>query len=162
MGRILVYLLLLAALGYGIWPYYTLFRIDEAVRQSEAKALAPYVDLGAVQASYQRRLAAAVPAFEPRSGSSADKVVIWLRQNLSRLGEAALEQGITVDWVRDALREAAERTTESRPALFIDAIDFAFFESWNRFVVRVGPIGSETHVVLGLEGKRWRIVDLVR
>jgi hypothetical protein len=64
--------------------------------------------------------------------------------------------------VRDALREAAERTTESRPALFIDGIDFAFFESWNRFVARIGPLGSETHLVLGLEGRHWRVVDLVR
>ncbi|MCG6939664.1 MAG: DUF2939 domain-containing protein [Thiohalocapsa sp.] len=162
MGRILGYLLLLAALGYGLWPYYTVFRLDDAVRAADPKALAPYVDLAAIKANYQRRLARAVPAFEPRSGAGADQVVSWLKTNLGRLGDAALDQAITLDWVRNALREAAERTTGSRPALFIDAIDFAFFESWNRFVIRVGPIGNATHVVLGLDGKDWRIIDLVR
>ena len=162
MRRILGYLLLLAALGYGLWPYYTLFRLDDAVREPDAKALAPYVDLAAIKAHYRQRIERALPTFEPRSGSGADQVVVWLETNLSRLGEAALDQAITLDWVRNALREAAERTTDSRPALFLDAIDFAFFESWNRFVVRVGPIGSATHVVLGLDGKDWRIVDLVR
>jgi hypothetical protein len=29
-------------------------------------------------------------------------------------------------------------------------------------MIRVGPLGSETHVVLGLDGADWRIVDLVR
>jgi hypothetical protein len=162
MGRIFGYLLLLAALGYGLWPYYTLFRLDDLVREADADALAPYVDLAAIKAHYEKRIATAVPAFEPRSGPGADQVVLWLQNNLPRLGEAALDQGITLSWVRDALREAAERTTESRPALFIDGIDFAFFESWNRFVARIGPLGSETHLVLGLEGRHWRVVDLVR
>lgn len=162
MGRLLGYLLLLAALGYGLWPFYTVFRLDDAVRAAEPEALAPYVDLGAIQASYGQRLRRAVPTFEPVSGPGADQIVIWLKTNLPRLGEAALEQGINLEWVRNSLREAAERTTDSRPALFIDAIDFAFFESWNRFVIRVGPLDSNTHVVLGLVGKEWRIVDLVR
>jgi hypothetical protein len=162
MARLLGYLLLLALLGYGLWPYYTVFRLDDAVREPNTDVLAPFVDLPAIQTAYRGRLQAAVPAFEPRPGPGADQVVQWLRINISRLGDAALDQGITLDWVRNMLREAAERTTESRPALFIDAIDFAFFESWNRFVIRVGPIGSETHVVLGLEGADWRIIDLVR
>jgi hypothetical protein len=161
MARLLGSLFLLALLGYGLWPYYTLFRLDDAVRETDPKALAPYVDLPAIQAAYGARLNTLIPAFEPRDGQGADEVIQWLRSNLSRLGDAALEQGITLQWVQSALREAAERTTEDRPALFMDAIDFAFFESWNRFVIRVGPIGSETHVTLGLVGRDWLIVDLV-
>jgi hypothetical protein len=161
MARLLGYLLLLVVLGYGLWPYYTVFRLDDLVRE-EPEALAPFVDLEAIKARYQRRIETAVPAFEPRSGPGADQVVAWLDTNLTQLGEAALDQAITLEWVRDALRQAAERTTDSRPALLIDAIDFAFFESWRRFVIRVGPLGSETFVVLGLQGKDWRIVDLVR
>ena len=162
MLRILGYLVLLALLGYGMWPYYTVFRLDDAVRESEPKAIAPFVDLAAIQASYAVRLAPGLPVFEPRNAPGADQVIVWLTANLPRLGDAALDQAITLDWVRDALREAAERTTESRPALLIDAVDFAFFESWNRFVVRIGPLGSETSVVLGLEWPQWRVVDLVR
>jgi hypothetical protein len=162
MGRVLGYLLLLAVLGYGLWPYYTVFQLDDAVREAEPGALAPFVDLDAIKANYAARIRMPVPEFEPRTGPGADQVVVWLRTNLPRLGEAALDQAITLEWVQNSLREAAQRTTESRPALFIDAIDYAFFESWNRFMIRVGPLGSETHVVLGLDGADWRIVDLVR
>jgi hypothetical protein len=162
MARLLGYLLLLAALGCGLWPYYTVFRLDDAVRETDPKALAPHVDLAGIKAAYRLRIERAIPAFEPHAGAGADQVVSWLDSNFTRLGDAALDQAITLEWVRDALREAAERTTEGRPALFIDAIDHAFFESWNRFVIRVGPLGSETHVVLGLAGRDWRIVDLVR
>lgn len=162
MPRLLGYLLMLAVLAYGLWPYYTVFRLDDAVREAEPAALAPFVDLAAIQANYAARINTPVPAFEPRGGPGADQVVLWLNTNLPRLGDAALDQAITLEWVQSSLREAAQRTTESRPALFIDAIDFAFFESWNRFVIRLGPVGSETHVVLGLKKKDWRIVDLVR
>ncbi|MBK1630264.1 hypothetical protein CKO31_05785 [Thiohalocapsa halophila] len=161
MARLLGYLLVLAVLAYGLWPYYTVFRLDDAVREAEPEALAPFVDLAAIQANYAARLNTPVPAFEPPGGPGADQVVLWLKTNLARLGDAALDQAITLEWVQNSIREAARRTTESRPALFMDAIDFAFFESWNRFVIRVGPLGSETHVVLGLVGTDWRIVDLV-
>ncbi len=162
MSRLLSYLLLLAVLGYGLWPYYTVFQLDDAVREADPAALAPFVDLAAIQDRYAARIATAVPAFEPRTGPGADQVVVWLATNLPRLGDAALGQAITLEWVQSSLREAAQRTTESRPALFMDAIDFAFFESWNRFVIRVGPFGGATHVVLGLQGRDWRIIDLVR
>jgi hypothetical protein len=162
MVRLLGYLLLLAVLAYGLWPYYSVFRIDDVVREADPKALTPFVDLAAIKRQYAARIALKVPAFEPCTDPGADPVILWLRANLPRLGEAALDQAITLEWVRNNLRAAAERTTESRPALFMDAIDFAFFESWNRFVVRIGPLGSETHLVLGLAGGNWRIVDLVR
>jgi hypothetical protein len=162
MARLLGYLLVLAVLAYGLWPYYTVFRLDDAVREAEPEALAPFVDLAAIQANYAARITTPVPAFQPRGDPGADQVVLWLNTNLPRLGDAALDQAITLEWVQNSLREAAQRTTESRPALFMEAIDFAFFESWNRFVIRLGPIGSETHVVLGLEDQNWRIVDLVR
>jgi hypothetical protein len=162
MARILGYLLLLAVLGYGIWPYYTLFRLDDTVREPDHEALAPHVDLSAIQANYEKRLEPGPPVFEPRSGRGSDQVVVWLADNLPRLGDAALAQAITLEWVHNALLETAERTTESRPALLIDAVDFAFFEAWDRFVVRFGPLGAETHMVLRLEWPEWRIVDLVR
>jgi hypothetical protein len=114
MARLLGYLLLLALLGYGLWPYYTVFRLDDAVREPNTDVLAPFVDLPAIQTAYRGRLQAAVPAFEPRPGPGADQVVQWLRINISRLGDAALDQGITLDWVRNMLREAAEERVRNK------------------------------------------------
>lgn len=161
MKRILVYLLLFAAIGYGIWPYVTAFRLDTALAAPEPKALAPFVDLDAIQRNYKSRLGGAVDAFIPRSNDDSERVIAWLAQNLQKLGDSALEQAITYEWVRNSLRDAAARATDKRPAYFMAGIDFAFFESWNRFVIRLGRLGGETHVVMSLQDKHWRVTDIV-
>ena len=161
MKRILVYLLLFAAIAYGIWPYYTIFRLDTALAASDPKTLAPYVDLEAIQRHYKERLGDAVNAFVPRTDSDSERVVAWLAQNLQKLGDSALDQAITYEWVRNSLRDAAARATDKRPAYFMAGIDFAFFESWNRFVIRLGKLGAETHVVMSLQDQRWRVTDVV-
>jgi hypothetical protein len=163
MNRLLVSLLLLAVLGYGIYPYYTVYRIDVALSQSEAKALLPYLDLPAIRAGYKQRFGGAVDSFVPRGNSEADQALGWLADNLQRLGDTALDQVITLDWVRKQMQDAAARGTVQRPANFISGIDFAFFESWNRFVIRLGEIGQdETNVVLTLEGTEWKVTDVIR
>ncbi len=162
MARTLGYLLLLAVIGYGLWPYYTIFRLDSALLVTDSKAIAPYVDLPAIQQHYKQRLEGNVNGLVPQGNGDTERVIAWLAENLTRLGDGALSQAITVEWVRNALRDAAARGTESRPAYFTAAIDFAFFESWNRFVIRLGKLGGETHVVLGLNGPHWRVTDIVR
>lgn len=161
MARIIGYLLAFAVIGYGIWPYYTIFRLDTALADPSPKAIAPYVDLPAIQAAYKARLDSAVGGFKPRGDSDGERVVAWLAENLQRLGDSALDQAITLEWVRSTLRDAAARATEERPAYFMAGIDFAFFESWNRFVIRLGALGNDTHVVMTLEDRAWHITDIV-
>ena len=160
MARILGYLLAFAVIGYGIWPYYTIFRLDNALADTDPKALAPYTDLPAVKAAYRARLGETVGGFAPKGDSDGERVIAWLAGNLQRLGDSALDQAITYEWVRNALRDAAARATDKRPAYFMAGIDFAFFEAWDRFVIRLGQLGEETHVVLRLEGTQWRITDI--
>lgn len=162
MARILGSLLLIAVVAYGIWPYYTLFRLDTALADSDARAIAPFVDLPAVQRRYKQRLGETVGGFVPRGNSEGEQVIGWLAENLARLGDAALEQAITIQWVRNTIRTAAERATDKRPAYLIAGIDFAFFESWDRFMVRLGPVGEGTHLLFSLQGTEWRITDIVR
>ncbi|MGB5833815.1 MAG: DUF2939 domain-containing protein [Thiohalocapsa sp.] len=161
MARFIGYLLLFAIIGYGLWPYYTIFRLDSALAVSDPKAVAPYVDLPAIQQHYKERLENSLNPFIPRSDGDSERVIAWLAQNLPRLGDGALDQAITDEWVRNAIRAAAARGTDGRPAYFTAAIDFGFFESWNRFVIRLGELGGETHVVLGLNGPLWRVTDVV-
>jgi hypothetical protein len=162
LTRILTTLLLLLVLGYGIWPYVTLFQLDDAVADPDPKALAPFVDLPAVQQHYKDRLGGAVEAFVPPGRSDADQAIGWLAENLKRLGDTALDQAITLKWVQIMLRDGVVRATDNRQARFMAGIDFAFFESWDRFVVRLGALGDATHLVLRLQGWRWRMTDIVR
>jgi len=162
MARSLAYLFLLTVVGYALWPYYTIFRLDTALAVSDPKAVTPFVDLSAIQQHYKARLNDGIQPFVPQGDGDSELVIAWLAANLKVLGDGALSQAITDEWVGTTLRAAAERATDNRPAYLTAAVDFAFFESWNRFVIRLGKLGGETHVVLGLNGPIWRVTDIVR
>lgn|GEM_PF-241502 len=185
MARFLGLSILLAIVLYGIWPYYGILRINNALEASDAQALAPVVDLAAIQAHYKARVGGSVDSLLPQgqmdqaeSGSAnrssgdqassqnpprldADKVIGWLASGIKQLGDAALDQAISLDWVRGTLLAASQRASGQTSTNFIGAIDFAFFESWDRFVIRLGKLGADpTFVILTLAGSEWRVTDI--
>lgn len=162
LTRILTTLLLLLVIAFGLWPYFTLFQLDDAIADPDPKTLATFVDLKAVQQHYKDRLGGAVKTFIPSGDGDAERAIGWLAENLKRLGDTALDQAITLKWVQTMLRDGAMRATEDRQARFMAGIEFAFFESWDRFVVRMGALGEDTHLVLRLRDGGWRITDVVR
>jgi hypothetical protein len=158
--RFIGYLLLLALITYGLWPYYSLYRLDGAIVRPDTAELATLVDLPAIRANYKRRLAAGVsgmlPAEDPQS------VTGWIRQNVERLGDSALEQTITLDWVRETVRDAVTQVTGQSPPYLIGAVDFAFFESHDRFLIRLGRLGENaTHLRVSRIGTQWKITDII-
>lgn len=162
MGRIVTSLVIIAVLLFGLWPYTTIFRLDSALNKTDADALAPLIDLPSVQQSYKERLGRAVDGVVPSGNSDGERVVGWLAQNLARMGDAALDQALTLEWARGMLRTAVENATDKRPPDLLSAVDFAFFESWNRFVIRLGEVGNSTTLVLAPRGTAWEVVDIAR
>ena len=160
MRRIIAFLLLFVVVAYGVWPYYSLYRLDGALAASDPSALAPFVDLPAIQASYKARVGESVKEMTPQASGEGERLMAWLAQGVQQLGDAALEQIITLDWVREHLRDAASRATTERPAYFLAGVERAFFGSWNRFDVRLGPPETATHVVMSLRGLNWRVTDI--
>lgn len=159
--RFLGYLFAFALIAYGIWPYYYVFKLDDALGKPDSQALAPLVDLPAIRAHYKARVGAGADALLP--DADPNSVVGFLRQNLERLGDSALDQAISLDWVRETLRSATTKATEQSPPYLLAGIDFAFFETWNRFLVRIGPLERQpTHVRLSLEGFDWKITDIIQ
>jgi hypothetical protein len=158
--RFFGYLFLFALLAFAIWPYFTVYRLDEAINQEGTAQLATLVDLPAIQANYKARVAANVDGLLPPT--DPDSVMGWVRQNVERLGDSALQQAITLPWVRDTLRRAVTRATGQSPPYLIAAIDFAFFESYDRFLIRIGELDrAPVHVRMSLEGTDWRITDII-
>jgi hypothetical protein len=158
--RLLGYLALIALFVFGTWPYYHVFRLDEALGRNDMTALAELVDLEAVRANYKSRVEELVGMPQPQDPGSA---LAWLQQNLQRLGESALEQTITLEWVRDTLKEAAARAADEQPPYFMAGIDYAFFESYDSFIIRLGELGrGDTHVRMRLEDNTWRVTDIIR
>ena len=159
--RFIGYLLLLALIAFGIWPYYSVFRLDDALGKPEVAALQDLVDLPAIQANYKKRLTGGMEALPAAPG--AGDVMVWLQQNLQRLGDSALSQAITLEWVRDTLRQAAAQATNQKPPYLLAGVSFAFFESYDTFLVRIGELGrGATHVRMRLEGQTWRVTDIIR
>ncbi len=158
--RFIGYLILLTLIGYGLWPFYSVYRLDEAINRQDTNQLADMLDLPALRANYKKRLSTGVHGVLP--SDNPESVVSWIRQNLERLGDSALEQAITVDWVRETLRAAVTQATGQSPPYLLAAVDFAFFESYDRFLIRIGELGQgATHIRLSLEGRRWRITDII-
>ena len=87
--RFIGYLLLLALIAYGLWPYYSLYRLDGAIVRPDTTELATLVDLPAIRANYKRRLAAGVNGLLPSEDPMS--VTGWIRQNIEHLGDSALE-----------------------------------------------------------------------
>jgi len=158
--RLLGYLFLLALIGFGLWPYYSLYRLDAAIARQDTSQLAPLVDLTAIRANYKNRIAAGVDGVLP--SGQPNGVMSWIRENLQRLGDSALDQAVTLPWVQDTLREAIGQATGQRSSSLLAGVDFAFFESYDRFLVRIGDLGQgATHVRLSLIGKAWKVTDII-
>jgi hypothetical protein len=159
--RYIGYALLFALIAFGLWPYYSVFRLDDALGRPDVSALQELVDLPAIRANYKKRLTGGLDVL-PSQGN-AGGVMAWLQQNLQGMGDAALSQAITLEWVRDTLRQAATEATSQRPAYLIAGVTFAFFESYDTFLVRVGELGrGATHIRMRLEGYNWRVTDIIR
>lgn len=162
MARILAALTLFAVIAYGVWPYYTIFRLDTALGEPDPESIAPFIDLVSIQDHYKQGLGAAVDDLVPRDQRDGEPLMDWLADGLQRLGDSALEQAVTVELVRGLLREAAARATDRRPAYFMAGIQRAFFTSWNRFSIRLGPSDHQTLVVMTLSTSGWRVTEIRR
>ncbi|MEY6432620.1 DUF2939 domain-containing protein [Thioalkalicoccus limnaeus] len=159
MMRLFASLLLFALIGYGLWPYYHILQMDTALSRDDPAALEPLVDLQAIQRNYKQRLTTGLGLPRPQEGNDA---LGRLSQGLARLGDATLEQLITPTWVQHRLREATRAATERDPPYLISGIRFAFFESPNRFLIRIGELGGgATHIRMDRQGATWRVTDII-
>ncbi len=160
--RFLIYLLLLLLILYGLWPYYSLYRLEAALLRPDDTELASLVDLPAIRANYQHRIAAGLNTLLPPASPQLQGSVGWIREGAERLGERALDQIITLAWVRETLRHTVTEITGQDPPYLLQAVDFAFFESPERFLVRLGLLGeSATHLRLSRSGAGWRLTDII-
>jgi hypothetical protein len=154
---------LIAAIVFGAWPYYHLFRLDDALGKNNMAALEPLIDVQAIRENYKERIEKGLGLETLPQPQDPGSALAWLQQNLQRLGDAALEQSITLEWVRDSLKEAAARSSDKQPPYFLSGIDFAFFESYDSFIVRLGELGiNATHVRFHLQDWTWRVTDIIR
>jgi hypothetical protein len=138
--------LALLSLLYLVSPYVTLWRLERAVAAAPPSAQAGFVDIAAVRDQIRRRLNKDA---ESRIGEVSDSFIDWLQLALRRSGDDALEQTVTLDWLRGLL--AAHRTTgRGLP------VEHAFYATPFRFRVRVGG-DPPLQLVLEPRWLGWRV-----
>ena len=138
---------------YGVSPYATLWRLNQAVTRDDASALARLVDLDAVRAEIRQRLDKDhVSAIGPVS----DAFVEWMDAGIRRHGADAPEALVTLDWVRDQLESVRSLGSWPWPGQVS-----GFFAGWRAFETRIErPRGSPLRLGLRLGRAGWRVAVL--
>jgi hypothetical protein len=86
-------------------------------------------------------------------GPLSDAFIQWLDRGIQRLGTQALDELVSLDWVRDQL------ATGSPPGHgFVGRVAYAFFVAPGVFEVRLAaPAKNPVHFRMALQAFRWRI-----
>lgn len=134
------------------WPYTTLYRLDRALAHNDEAALVELLDITAIRAQMKRNIERDM---SNALGGDSHTVLGWVKEQLNDLGGEAIEEFVDVSWVAETLNAAARRHGASG---FSDGVDYAFYESWNRFIIRLGTLGDDpTHLRLSLSSTGWRV-----
>lgn len=144
---------LIMLLLYLSWPYATLWRLNEAIVARDEAVLARLVELPAVREEIARRLNKERPS---AIAEFSDDFIAWLEIGIRRNGADALDDLVTLDWVR---AELEARALDRRG--FLPGLTHAWFEGPFYFAVRLGPTDpGSLHLRLRFIGVGWRLVTL--
>lgn len=146
---------LLLSLAYLAWPYGALYQLDQALAQGDTQTLARLVDIKSVRYEILLKLNK-----DARSavGEVSNRFADWIQEGIRRLGTGAVEQLVTLDWVRTQL--LSKRPPDSTRG-FLPQISYAFFDAYDQFLARIGPPGEgPVYLQLRLEGIEWRVTAL--
>jgi hypothetical protein len=153
--KTIIAILVLFLAAYVAWPYYYVWRLDQAVILNDRAELTLLVDIEAVRDQIKRRLNKEV---DSSVGEVSNAFVDWLQSGIQRMGSEAVERMVTLDWVRDQLLSKAG---PGHPPGFMDQISHAFFYRPDGFLVRIGGLGEEpVHFHMSLQGVTWRMTAL--
>lgn len=130
MKKIVITLLIISA--YLVWPYLQLLRLQCAAMQNNQPVLASLVDLTAVRESIKRRLNKDLPE---SNSKPSDVFINWIQDGIHRIGNQAIDQLVTLDWVQQQL---ASKTAPGILPCSFNNIGYAFFTKPNNFLVRIG------------------------
>jgi hypothetical protein len=137
---------------YLVWPYFTLWQLDQALVSGDAAALDRLVDLAAVRDEIKRKLNKDSTS---SIGDLSDPFIRWLEAGIQAAGSGAVDQLVTLDWVRDQL------LADVAGKGLLPRLSFAFFDAPDGFRLTVdGSGGNPVHARLTLGNAAWRVSAL--
>lgn len=149
----LAFLVLLGILGFVIWPYSVVYRLDQALLAGDNSELEKLLDLPAIRQQLKQQLDQNIEGYTEQ----LDNLVLrFLRGGVKEIGAISLET-IDADWVQAALQAPQQQLSKPRKGL-LGGFTFACFESPTRFLVRAGELGKNpVHLYLTLRRWQWRV-----
>jgi hypothetical protein len=148
----LLALIFLILLGFLVWPYTAVYRLDQALQTDDQQALEELIDMSAVREQIKRKLNKNV---ESTIGDVSNSFIDWLQDGIQRMGADAIEQMVDISWVVEQLR--SHNPDPGRGGI-LDRMTYAFFDGPDRLLLRIGDWGENpVHVHLSLQGLKWRI-----
>jgi hypothetical protein len=148
-------ILILFLAAFVAWPYYHVWRLDQAVILNDRGELSALVEIKTVREQIKRRLNKEV---DSTVGDVSNAFVDWLQDGIQRMGAEAVNRLVTLEWVREQL---LSKTGPQDPPGFVDQISYAFFDSPDGFLVRIGELGEDpVHFRLSLHAGSWRLTAL--
>lgn len=159
--KFVITVLLAIAVAFISWPYYHLYRLDHVLGTDDLHDLAALVDIKQVRENTQARMDRNIKQLS--GGKQPDDSLLGtLQQKASELVGMAVEETISLEQVRDGLRDAAREHTDKRPPYLLAAVDFAFFDSVDTFQARLGPVDQDpAYILFTLQAGRWMVTDIV-
>jgi hypothetical protein len=145
-------LIFLAIMAYLVWPYYHIYEINSAVAQNNKAALEQLVDFEEVNKVYKENLKwRSEHTVAPQGGVLPDSMREGAQALMGTLGGIAAETvNIDAKWILERLRNL-----EGSP---LSQLNFAFFESPTRFMIRFGKLGrNPIHIQMTMQNWYWRV-----
>ena len=152
----------LVCAGYVAWPYLTLFRLAEAVRQGDAATLETLVDWDDVREGIKEDVCDTVFDAPTVKVASAEARLPPFGYSFVRgIAASAIDEEVSARALVDASRASPPASPRDRTASPIRTIVWAFFESPTSFSVLVRPPGAGKHQLvrlrLAFERGAWRV-----
>ncbi len=140
------------------WPYLYVYRLDNALASGEVEALRPLVELEAVREQVKTAIEKDV---NDAVGDGGGRMMRWLKQGVKAVSDTAVEINVDMQWVFDTLNNKPGDPPTPRASLMSD-VDYAFYESWDRFIIRLGALDADpTHIRLALRDGSWKVVAVL-
>jgi hypothetical protein len=143
----------LGLLAYTAWPYYHIWQLNQAAIMGDRATLSRLVDLPRVQTEIKKKLNKDV---DSAVGEVSNRFVSWLQTGIQRLGNDAVEQLVTLDWVEEQLLSTSPAGSHGG---FLPQVSYAFFDSISGFRLRIGaPREAPAHIRMRLQKGHWRVI----
>jgi hypothetical protein len=130
----------------------TLWRLDMAARSGNPRDLAVLVDMDAVRGELKRKLNKDA---DSSIENLSDPFIRWLEDGIRAKGSRAVDELVTLHWVRERLLEHTELPPQGG---FMGQVTSARLDGPTSFRLRIGPDGNlPVHVRMRLEGLSWQV-----